>query len=46
MYEFLDVDVRWKRRGREAEKGMVLYAACDPGSIQQKKLFVLFYKEL
>ena len=30
MYECVGVDVGWKRRGREAEKGMVLDASCDP----------------
>ena len=30
MYECVGVDVGWKRRGREAEKRMVLDASCDP----------------
>ena len=30
MYECMGVDVGWKRRGREVEKGMVLDASCYP----------------
>ena len=30
MYECVGVDLGWKRRGREAAKGMVLDASCDP----------------
>ena len=30
MYECVGVDVGWKRLGREAEKGMVFDASCNP----------------
>ena len=36
MYECVGVDVRWKGRGGEAEKRMILDASCDPLSIQMK----------
>ena len=29
MYEYVGVEVEWKRRGREAEKRMILDAFCS-----------------